>query len=165
MKKCSIDGCDKPHLARTWCATHYQRWRTTGSPGGAALLRVPGRPDVTEKPCTRCKVIKRIDEFYADKRNRDGRMSYCIECFGRKQTNTHRQRKYGITTSDYEEMLEAQGGRCTICHEESKLVIDHCHRGGQVRSLLCDRCNRLLGIVDDNQSLLLQAVEFLKQHQ
>jgi len=129
------------------------------------LLRIPSTPNATEKRCTRCGETKKIDSFYKEKRNRDGRMSHCIECFGLKQTNTHRQSKYGITTADYKAMVEAQGGRCKVCDQEAKLVIDHCHRGGQVRALLCDRCNRLLGIADDSQDLLVRAVEFLKQHQ
>lgn len=42
---CSIEGCDKPRSARGWCITHYSRWRTTGAPGGAELLRRQGKTE------------------------------------------------------------------------------------------------------------------------
>ena len=56
-----------------------------------------------------------------------------------------RQYKYGITEDEYTAMLEAQEGRCAICNLERKLVIDHDHKTGKVRGLLCKPCNAMLG--------------------
>lgn len=65
-------------------------------------------------------------------------------------------RRYGITESDYNAMLEKQGGVCAICKERAdgnrtwtkKLAIDHDHSTGKVRGLLCFRCNTRLGHIE-----------------
>ncbi len=54
--------------------------------------------------------------------------------------------RYGITAADYEAMYERQGGRCAICGAaEGKLVVDHNHKTGKVRELLCHLCNAMIG--------------------
>jgi hypothetical protein len=80
-----------------------------------------------------------------------------------QRRNAHLLRKYGISLDDYLKMREAQDGKCAICEELPKptgnkleLVVDHCHRSGKVRALLCDRCNRALGVVNDDADLLLK---------
>ena len=160
--KLCMTGCGQPVLARGWCATHYQRWRTTGDPGGPELLRPPVNPDETERTCKACGVTKPINDFYRD---RNGWFYTCRDCYREQQTKLARQRKYGLDPAAYEVLVKQQDGRCAICKQHKKLVIDHCHRGGQVRALLCDRCNRLLGVADDDIALMVAATEFLRQHQ
>ena len=153
-------------LARGWCATHYQRWRTTGDPGGAALLRTPGDPDATEKRCTACGVTKPLDGFYAYPQNLDGRQSQCKPCMIDRQRTGRRRRLYGVDAEHYDRLLAESAEGCPICHEKAdRMVIDHCHRSGKVRALLCDRCNRLLGVADDDVALLQAAIRFLRKHQ
>ncbi len=78
------------------------------------------------------------------------------------------KRFYGISSSDYEEMLVKQGGVCLLCNEEctsgKRLAVDHCHVTGKVRGLLCGKCNRGLGMFNDNIAVLLKAAEYLKLH-
>lgn len=105
-----------------------------------------------------------MSDFYADKRNRDGHMTLCKSCFNIKQERNRQLRKYGVSPDDRRAMLAAQGGRCPICNEKRKLVTDHDHVTGRVRALLCDRCNRLLGVVDDDPRLLAAAIDFLHKH-
>lgn len=144
---------------------HYMRWRSTGDPGTAEYLRVPGTPDRTEKACTKCRVVQPLENFHKDKRTRDGRQSSCKTCYAGALRSGALVRKYGITAEDYEAMVAAQRGRCPVCKEQpDRLVVDHCHRTGKVRALLCDRCNRLLGVADDDPQLLKAAVGFLAAH-
>lgn len=55
--------------------------------------------------------------------------------------------QYGITSAQYDEMLEAQGGVCAICRTDTPgakkkfFHVDHCHDTGEVRGLLCMSCN------------------------
>jgi hypothetical protein len=66
----------------------------------------------------------------------------------RKARSKSYRERYGITVEQYEAMLAAQGGVCAICGKlngNSRLYVDHCHRDGGVRGLLCARCNSWLG--------------------
>lgn len=77
----------------------------------------------------------------------------------------HLKRKYGITLEDYERMLEEQGGVCFICKkprpEDRTLHVDHDHATGEIRGLLCFRCNNALGDFDDDHELLQNAADYL----
>lgn len=75
-------------------------------------------------------------------------------------------RKYGITVADYEQMLEKQCGVCKICNQHrdaQRLAVDHCHKTGKVRGLLCSRCNKALGAFGDNPDRLASAIAYLKE--
>ena len=57
--------------------------------------------------------------------------------------------KYGMSIKDYDEMVIKQNKKCAICNNlKKRLVIDHDHKTGKVRGLLCDSCNHLLGFID-----------------
>lgn len=73
----------------------------------------------------------------------------------RAQTAAHARRTeriYGITADEYQAIYTAQGGRCYICQRATgkarRLAVDHDHRTGIVRALLCSRCNRLIAFLD-----------------
>ncbi len=77
-----------------------------------------------------------------------------------------RIRSYGITVEEYDDMLESQGGGCYICGigpVGRALDIDHDHRTGKVRGLLCSNHNRALGLLGDDPDLLLAAHTYLVQ--
>ncbi len=82
---------------------------------------------------------------------------------GRKRV-LHRQ---GLTEAQYTVLLDAQDQVCAICHSHNgrrHLCIDHDHKTGKVRALLCGNCNSALGHVGDNPDRLLQMAEYLKTH-
>lgn len=100
---------------------------------------------------------------------------YCSdECKDLGLTDAYLKRTYNITTEDYTEMLQKQKGLCKICgssgfvmakHHKMKLVVDHCHKSGNVRGLLCHNCNRALGLLQDSVSNLQASIVYLQQHQ
>ena len=64
--------------------------------------------------------------------------------------------RYGITVDDYNKMLKEQNCCCDICgrHKlefKTRLAVDHCHKTGKIRGLLCYRCNTNLGIIEDEE--------------
>src|SRR3990167_601468 len=61
-------------------------------------------------------------------------------------------KKFGITIKQYEQILETQGGLCSICKQKSSrnLAVDHDHETGNIRGLLCVMCNAGLGMFKDN---------------
>jgi hypothetical protein len=71
------------------------------------------------------------------------------------------QRRYGITIEDRERMFAAQDGICAICASAPAEHIDHDHRTGLVRALLCGRCNRGIGMFDDDPARLRDAADYL----
>lgn len=74
-------------------------------------------------------------------------------------------RKYGITLSEYESLLEEQGGVCAICASPpttKRLAVDHCHTTGEVRGLLCERCNRGIGLLGDSLERVESAARYLQ---
>ena len=83
------------------------------------------------------------------------------------------KKKYGISKDQYESMHTSQRGVCDICGEPETarfkgktkaLAVDHCHETGEVRSLLCSRCNLMLGKAKDSPDLLDKAAAYLRHH-
>lgn len=82
---------------------------------------------------------------------------------------------YGMTVDDYMDILDRQGGRCAVCDRKpmpenghkikKRLHVDHCHRTGVVRGLLCNSCNIALGCLGDNVKILLAAAEYLQKYE
>lgn len=77
------------------------------------------------------------------------------------------RRTYGITEAEYLQVLEYQGGRCAICHRKpapgKNLHVDHDHRSGVVRGLLCMPCNHdFLGRRDKDPGLFDRAADYLR---
>lgn len=76
--------------------------------------------------------------------------------------------KYGITIDDYYDMLEAQGGCCPGCLGQTPgaykqfFSLDHCHTSGDIRGLLCDPCNRILGQARDDAATLRRLADYLE---
>jgi len=87
----------------------------------------------------------------------------------RMRRKTSLKNKYNITIDNYNSMFITQEGRCNICNiHQSKLnkilCVDHCHKTGKVRGLLCEGCNFAIGIFKDDINILSNAIEYLKEH-
>lgn len=80
--------------------------------------------------------------------------------------NSYLKRKYGITEEDYEDLKLSQNGRCAICRNKPRtraLAVDHDHKTGEIRGLLCSRCNHgLLGHAYDSVEMLKRALDYLE---
>jgi hypothetical protein len=67
-------------------------------------------------------------------------------------------KKFNLTTAEYYERLKIQNGACAICFGVNKngrkLCVDHDHATGKVRGLLCNACNTVLGLLNENRELL-----------
>lgn len=84
------------------------------------------------------------------------------------------KKRFNISLDDYATMLSLQNGVCAICHgaettrsrlgELRHLSIDHDHTTGRIRQLLCSRCNSVLGLANDNITILQAAITYLTVH-
>lgn len=120
--------------------------------------------------CERCGQLRKPDDFLKrGPRNIPGKL--CRDC----QRPTWRKRtlkKYGLSSADYDQMSAQQGGVCGICGQPpsgkrtsgNRLVVDHCHRTGRVRALLCNRGNIGFGYFQENVKILTAAIEYQKRY-
>ena len=132
------------------------------------------------KRCSGCKIQKAFDCYRKDKKAKDGYRHSCKDC-QRKWNNSYKKshppskatrrnetlkHKYGITTTQYEQMLQAQKGLCKICEQVctsgKRLAVDHCHSTNKVRGLLCRKCNLGIGNFRDTPELLEKAADYLR---
>lgn len=123
------------------------------------------------KQCTLCKETKPFSDFNENARYKDGYYKHCKRChydtYGRK---AHLKRTYGLTEEDYNTLLSKQQYKCFSCgvshgaFKNDRLFIDHCHKTGKIRGLLCHGCNIALGSVKDNIETLKNLIKYLEQH-
>lgn len=137
------------------------------------------------KTCTKCEEAQPLS-FFCKGNGPDGRHYWCRPCRSQYRRDNkvrlnartrqlynerpdgwmrrNRKFKYGLEHDHYLALLAAQEGRCAICRSAPKgkaLCVDHDHATGEVRGLLCDRCNVGLGRFGDDPTLLRAAIDYL----
>jgi Recombination endonuclease VII len=126
------------------------------------------------KLCTKCNEIKPLSSFSESKSEKGYKQYRCKACNkeyreARKNIVKDYQLKYkfGISLDLYLQMLEEQNNACKICKSVCKtgrkLAVDHDHKTGNVRGLLCSKCNRALGLLNDDETILEEAIKYLKE--
>lgn len=87
-----------------------------------------------------------------------------VEERARKHRNWHLQKRFGLTLEQYGQLLSKQDARCAICGDAPEgrtLHVDHDHETGEVRGLLCMRCNNALGLFREDPDALTSALDYL----
>lgn len=102
------------------------------------------------KGCSTCKQVKPLDDFTRDRTVPGGRRARCRECSSSSYRAWFIERTYGITLDEYDRLLASQGGVCAICAAEPNadakaFAVDHNHKTGMVRGILCQSCNLGIG--------------------
>ena len=140
-----------------------------------------GKVDTKGRECTLCETYKTWDHFSSHKSSTTGYYSRCKKCsqaahlqWKRKRGNRLKARRashnskikkeYGIDINDYDKIFEAQGGKCKICGGGTSkhfFATDHNHSNGNVRGLLCARCNTGLARFMDRVENLERAVKYM----
>lgn len=91
--------------------------------------------------------------------------SRCKACAAKSRREAHVERTYGLGPDGYEALFAVQDGKCAICRKrqlDRAIAVDHDHKTGAVRGLLCHRCNHdLLGAAYDSVRILQAAVNYL----
>lgn len=124
------------------------------------------RSDAAEgqKWCARCQQFRSIGSFA---RNKDKPSAYCIPCQRAYNQERRLLKTYGITWDEYDFLLSCQDGRCAICQGKPRkyaLAVDHDHKTGEIRGLLCSKCNhKLLGSANDDPARLRRAADYLEE--
>lgn len=171
-QRCTFKECGQPAVGKGLCTGHYQQ-ASTGRPL-STLRRTRSsliRDAKGHKNCSLCYTWLPEGEFYPAKQSRDKLSSYCKRC----DRNTRLVRNYGITVSEYERILAEQGSACAICGGQPKdgpsFHVDHDHRccperkrscGRCIRGLLCEDCNRVLGMFGEEVVRFEAAIVYLR---
>lgn len=184
-KICNFSGCDRKHDSHGYCSTHAKQYRD-----GVELRQLRKRKRLNELKefCTfdgcdrRSKSLNLCGPHYTQsKRGSELKPVREVrhECNIAGCNNPHSARGYcadhyriyntfKIPAEQYENMLLEQDGKCAICHKicssGMRLSVDHDHDTNQIRGLLCGKCNRGLGMYDDDIEKILSAVDYLKSY-
>lgn len=117
------------------------------------------------KKCKTCGEEKALSLFGKHKGRKLGLADSCKTCRNEKAV----LERHGLTKSEKEAMLIAQNYQCAICgcHESEInhiLAVDHCHKTGKIRGLLCPECNLAIGKFQDSVEVLQSAADYLAKH-
>ncbi|WP_239404651.1 endonuclease VII domain-containing protein [Frankia sp. Cj3] len=143
-KACRVAGCEqerRPGGDGTYCPMHKRRFERRGDAGGGARERSPFGQATWNEP----------------NRRRDQQL-----------------KKYGLTAAEYDHLLAAQRGGCAVCATKTPgnrrtrairaFAVDHDHVTGQVRGLLCQGCNRAIGMLKDDPDVIAAAARYVARN-
>lgn len=134
-----------------------------------------------EKWCPRCEQTLPAASFHISGSVQPELSAYCQDCTRKYMRDryhrikhdgsyhrAHLRRTYNISEDEYNRLLESQHGVCAICcgipSGRRPLVVDHDHRTGTVRGLLCSPCNTGLGSFRDSRIIMRTAMAYLERH-
>lgn len=158
-KVCAIErGRERQHKKR------LARYAKIEKKYGKVISSSRGKLTETHKRCPTCLEWKTYNQFQKNKSNSMNLEARCADCSYIRDL----QRKYGIDLEDYTNLLAKQGGGCAICGATKgnkgtkRLCVDHDHKTGKVRGLLCGNCNFMLGYSKDKVSNLRRGIQYLE---
>lgn len=126
------------------------------------------------RPSNLCEVEHKPSKY--NWRTKEGRAAYQLEYNSarrEKHRDQQRFRTFGITAAEYQAKLEAQNGVCAICGcaetavrngRIKALTVDHNHITNEVRELLCNACNVMVGMSREKPEILEKAAAYLRRH-
>lgn len=135
--------------------------------------------------CSVCGIRKPLSDFPPDKGTKSGKHSRCYVCKRNNEREYQKTEKYlnrrramewkrrgikDISTQKYSDLLKAQNKKCAICGTDKNisgkvLCVDHDHKTGLTRGLLCTKCNLGIGYLKDDLDIIYKAVSYLEEHE
>ena len=121
--------------------------------------------------CSKCREYKPPSQFNKAKNQKSGLSYACRVCMRIDVRKYNLPAKYGITAAQFAEKLLAQGGKCACCgiqfqndgYKADRPCVDHNHNSGEVRDLLCGKCNLAAGNVNDSSERAKQLLAYLEK--
>ena len=115
--------------------------------------------------CERCSILHKQESarrYYQVIKSDPAR----FELEAKKTKDRYLQRKFGISLHEYDARLALQHGVCRICNgtnwDNIALAVDHDHQTGSVRGLLCNRCNTVIGLLNESPDLLSKIQKYME---
>ncbi|WP_373559632.1 endonuclease VII domain-containing protein [Streptomyces sp. TLI_55] len=141
-----------------YSAAYYRRRRE--SMGKA--VREPVEAPAGHKHCRTCGEVKPHSEWHRNATASDGLSTRCKACRAVQGRQDHLKRQYGMTEAERDEMVASQMGLCVICLKAPAVHVDHCHKTGRVRGVLCFNCNSAIGKLGDDPDAVRRAAAYLE---
>lgn len=175
-RPCSVDGCSDTKIkAKGLCPKHYTRLWLYGTTDATTIKAMHAEKRAAKRPdgklwCSRCQQFLDEGEFRPRKGKRPDSQCWCKKCHAAYDREYRMAKAYSLTLEQVDEVFARQGGRCRICTKELVLggrepnsaKVDHDHKTGAVRGLLCDHCNRGLGFFLDSDVALETAARYVR---
>ncbi|WP_433449224.1 endonuclease VII domain-containing protein [Streptomyces sp. CA-142005] len=154
--KAMRDGL-QAYCRECWAAYHQARQLAKGK-------NVRPRVETPEghKFCRSCGEVKPHSEWHRNATASDGLSTSCQACRATKGRADHLKRNYGLTEAERDAMVASQYGLCAICLAAPPAHVDHCHKTGRVRGVLCFNCNSAIGKLRDDPGAARRAAAYLE---
>lgn len=166
--RCREDHCSRKARVDGLCSAHYESLRRGEMAEENRIVRTKKyvhllqNLEVTTMTAV-CKHCGPVEVYY----RRDKDVYACKSARRAYQADYQLRRAYGITLEQKEDMLKKQGDMCAICSKTIDLFtahVDHIHGTKIIRGILCGTCNQALGLFQDNEEVILSALEYLREH-
>jgi Recombination endonuclease VII len=154
----------RPDGLFNWCkeCAREKRRETTGATPQPRSLAPEGF-----KWCSGCSQHLPLVGFYKSKATGDGLLHLCKVCRNSRDMRDHYEKTYGVPRNEIESMLASQQNKCAVCpvvfNQLGEARVDHCHRTGVIRGLLCHNCNVALGHMRDDPDLIQNLLVYLEE--
>ncbi|MGW0169551.1 endonuclease VII domain-containing protein [Streptomyces sp. NPDC003343] len=165
---------DRPHVARGLCGSCYQReWKAENPEKWEARKRGkpratchPERPALARSLCSTCYRREWRTENPEASKAADRAVYHRRAAkpeYKKLRARQARAARYGLTLDELDSLLAAQGDKCAICGSIGRLHVDHCHKTGAVRGLICGGCNSAAGHAGDDPARLRAIADYLEK--
>lgn len=159
IRDCKRDTCPNAftwtseHPEQRYCSKRCWEWDNRVQPPVRATRR-----EALALTCDGCHRFLQANQFHRNKYKIFGRQDRCKDCQRLRYVQDH----YGLDRD--QALLAMRPGPCEICAEWVEVPdVDHCHKSGKFRGLLCNRHNRALGLFQDNVEHLRAAAAYLER--
>lgn len=161
-----LDGNSVPTARIAW-ALHHGEWPT------GRIVFNDGNP--LNLQAENLSVSNSLKDRAYDTKSRDGKIEYYKEHrtkYAIEYKNSHLLNRFGISLNEYSQIYMEQGGKCAICGgthagtrngKDKTFAVDHDHKTGKVRGLLCEACNTGIGKLKDDPEVLRSAIRYLER--
>ena len=150
MKKCNKCNIDKP----------LSEFRF--------IRKNKNNTDLYKARCNECERKRQLEKYHSlstDKKRE--RKQKSVESLGKDYFKRYKlNRHYNLSLEDYNRMYEEQNGKCYLCEKNiagKEIKVDHNHKTGKVRKLLCHNCNTSLGLLKEDIKLFEKCINYLRQ--
>lgn len=191
---CRIENCNKPaQITGALCSMHKGRWERHKSfdapfkpfdkPNIIKICKIHGelttkdirrhnKNDVLKNTGIYCRICHNIRIAQWQKNNPDKTKLHKAKK-NENRHGRHRLKLYGVTEEQYKQMVKEQDNKCAICKQPEKrklhgkicsLSLDHDHKTGKVRQLLCHQHNLMIGYAGDAEEILQAGLDYIRRH-